>query len=73
MLRRPWLRFCASLAPVSVTGCGACPSSCGAGAGVHPWFLLRFNFTLFVYFIYLFYACPSLKRSRGVVLFGPMT
>ena len=36
-------------------------------------FYYVFNFTLFVYYVYLFCACPSLKLSRGVVLFGHMT
>ena len=41
-----------SLAPVSVAGCGACPSSCCAGAGVHPLFLLRFYFYNFCLFCF---------------------
>ena len=74
MLRGPCFCFCASPAPFPVAGCVACPSSCGAGAGVHPFvFYCVFNFTLFVYFVYLFYACLSLKLSRGVMLFGHMT
>ena len=51
-----------------VTGCGACPPCCWTGAGVHPFLyvIANFNFTIFVYFIYLYYACPSFKMSRGV-------
>ena len=58
-----------------VTGCVACPSCCGTGARVHPFcILLRlFIFRICVYFIYLYYACPSFKMSRGVYAWGHMT
>ena len=66
MLRGPCFRFHASPAPFPVAGCVACPSSCGVGAGVHPFvFYCVFTFT---FFVYLFYACPSMVISRAVML-----
>ena len=55
-----------------VTGCMACPSCCGTGAGVHPFcILLRlFNSRICVYFIYLYYACPSFKIVPWSLCFG---
>ena len=66
MLRRLCLRFCATPAPVSVSGCGACPSSCCAGAGVHPCVFIALPFMLFIYhfcLLCLFVLCVSQPKN----------
>ena len=64
VLHRPCLRFRAAPSPASVTGCGACPSSDCAVAGVPLVFIVFYGFTIlrFCFFFLLFY-CVSILNN----------
>ena len=52
-----------------VTGCVACPSCCWTGAPLFVFYCDLIS-RICVYFIYLYYACPSFKISCGVYALG---
>ena len=71
-----WPRFRSSSGWCS---CGRCCQAWGLPRShtLVQWHLLcslpqRWSFIVCILFVSLFYACPSLKKSRGVVLYGHM-